>query len=648
MNITEYTALKDELIKRAIDYYVYDSPVISDAEYDKLYNKLIEYEALNPADIAPDSPTQVLVYSNERAFVKHPHTEPMMSLGNAFNEADIAEFIQRTNSATYVLEPKYDGLAISLTYIDGKLVRALTRGDGSEGEDVTHNVRAIRNVPLQLKGHYPNELVVWGEVTYSRVLFEKYGGEYVNTRNAAAGIIRNLNASKVLDHPLMFFTYRVTGILTDSQQGMFDRARDFGLPVYSERISTWAADEVWELLQDYQLNRNGYLMDIDGVVIKVSGTGLQRNLGYNSKDPRWAIAYKFPAQEEFSVVNDITLQLGRTGVITPVAKIEPVFVGGVTVSSVTLHNFDEIDRLGICIGDTVVVKRAGDVIPKIVNVVERLKPKHRIQLNRPTECPECSSPTVVVKADLRCTGGTSCLSQRKALFIHFASRGGMNIEGLGEETIGQLVDLEHLTKFSDVYGKLNKELLLTLTGFSALKTAKLLIGIEASMQPTLQRFLFALGIPEVGEGTSRRLAEHFKTIERVMSATYEEFLAVPDIGEITARCLTDYFTSHTDTEDDVRKLLYIGIEPETVAENSVGPLTCKRVAITGTFVGHDREALKLSVRALGGTVSSDVSKTTDYLLAGNNAGTKLAKAIRLGVEIVTPEWLDELKRSTNG
>lgn len=644
MDRSEYLELKDILIQRAIDYYVYDAPIISDAEYDNLYNMLVDYEATNPDDIAPDSPTQVLVYSNERAFVKYPHVEPMMSLGNAFNEEDVTEFIKRTNSGTYTLEPKYDGLAISLTYIDGKLERALTRGDGREGEDVTHNVRAIRNVPLQLKGHYPKELVVWGEVTYSRVLFEKYGGKYVNTRNAAAGIIRNLDASNVLDHPLMFFTYRVTGILTDSQQGMFDRARDFGLPVYSERISTCSGDEVWELIQDYQLNRNGYLMDIDGVVIKVAGTELQRNLGYNSKDPRWAIAFKFPAQEEFSVVNDVTLQLGRSGVITPVAKIEPVFVGGVTVSSVTLHNFDEIERLDICIGDTVVVKRAGDVIPKIVKVVDNLRPENRTPIIRPTECPECGSPTIVVKADTRCTGGTGCPSQRKALFIHFASRGGMNIDGLGEETIGRLVDLGHLTKFSDIYGKLNKDLLLTLAGFSKLKAAKLLVGIEASMGPTLQRFLFALGVPEVGEGTSRRLAEHFKTVERVLGATYEEFLAIPDIGEITAQCLTDYFTRNSDTEDDVRKLLHIGVEPEIVAESAVGPLTGKRVAITGTFAGYDREVLKQRVRGLGGEIASGVSATTDYLLAGSNAGAKLGSAARLNVEVVNVQWLEEISK----
>ncbi|RCW26989.1 DNA ligase (NAD+) [Vibrio parahaemolyticus] len=657
--------LKESLHYHAVRYYVEDNPEIPDAEYDRLMRELLDIEAENPDLITVDSPSQRVGGQPLSAFSQVTHEVPMLSLDNAFDDSELDSFHKRAQERVgsqsvkeYCCEPKLDGLAVSLLYENGVLVQAATRGDGTTGENITENVRTIKAIPLKLRGNdWPNRLEVRGEVFMPKAGFEKLNelarkkGEkiFVNPRNAAAGSLRQLDSRITASRPLSFYAYSVGVVqgaeLAVSHYERFLQIKSWGLPMCPETKRVESLADVKAYYQDILQRRDALPYEIDGVVIKIDDIAVQERLGFVARAPRWAIAYKFPAQEEMTTLNEVEFQVGRTGAITPVAKLEPVFVGGVTVSNATLHNADEIERLQVKIGDHVVIRRAGDVIPQVVSVIKERRPETARDIIFPTQCPVCGSHVERIEGEAvtRCTGGLVCQAQRKQALKHFVSRKALDVDGLGDKVIEQLVDREMVKTPADLF-KLSAGILTVLDRMGPKSAQNIVNALEKSKETTLPRFLYSLGIREVGEATAANLAMHFKTLEAIQNANEEQLIEVQDIGAVVAQHITTFF-SEEQNQAVVKDLLEQGIHwPEINTTEQVGelPLEGKTVVLTGTLSQLGRTEAKEALQSLGAKVTGSVSKKTDILFAGENAGSKLAKAQELGIEIKTEQDLLEL------
>lgn len=657
--------LRETLHHHAILYYVEDNPVIPDAEYDRLMRELLELEELHPDLITIDSPSQRVGGKPLDGFTQVSHEIPMLSLDNAFDDQELDSFYKRmkdraplANLDLFCCEPKLDGLAVSLLYENGILVQAATRGDGSTGENITENVRTISAIPLKLQGEgWPQRIEVRGEVFMPKAGFEKLNelalkkGDkvFVNPRNAAAGSLRQLDSRITAKRPLSFYAYSVgvvEGIeLKNSHYDRFVQLKAWGLPMCPETRQLTSLDDVKAYYQEIMQRRDALSYEIDGVVIKVDDIDAQIQLGFVARAPRWAIAYKFPAQEEITLLNDVEFQVGRTGAITPVAKLEPIFVGGVTVSNATLHNADEIERLGVKIGDSVIIRRAGDVIPQIVSAVLERRPENATDIVFPQTCPVCDSQIERIEGEAvaRCTGGLVCQAQRSEAIKHFVSRKALDVDGLGVKVIEQLVEREMVGTPADLF-KLSAGVLTVLDRMGPKSAQNVVAALEKSKQTTLPRFLYSLGIREVGEATAANLAQHFCSLEAVIAADHEALVKVSDIGDIVARHIVTFFSQETNM-NVVNKLIENGVVWDDVVAASEGtplPLAGKTVVLTGSLSQLGRSEAKAALQALGAKVTGSVSKKTDILFAGENAGSKLAKAQDLGVEIKSEQDLISL------
>ena len=652
--------LRHDLRRYEYEYHVLDNPTIPDAEYDRLFHQLKALEAAHSELITADSPTQRVGAKPLSGFAQIRHEIPMLSLDNAFSDEEFYAFVKRIEDRlirlpepiTFCCEPKLDGLAVSILYVNGILTQAATRGDGATGEDITANIRTIRNIPLQLlMDNPPARLEVRGEVFMPHAGFERLNqqalekGEktFANPRNAAAGSLRQLDPKITSKRPLVLNAYGI-GIAegVDLPNTHYDRLqwlKSIGIPVNPEIRLCNGTDEVLDFYRDIQNKRSSLGYDIDGTVLKINDIALQEKLGFISKAPRWAIAYKFPAQEELTRLNDVEFQVGRTGAITPVAKLEPVFVAGVTVSNATLHNGDEIERLDIAIGDTVVIRRAGDVIPQIIGVLHDRRPADARPIIFPKTCPVCDSAIVRIEGEAvaRCTGGLFCAAQRKEALKHFVSRKAMDIDGVGGKLIEQLVDRELIHTPADLF-KLDLTTLTRLERMGAKSAENALASLEKAKNTTLARFIFALGIREVGEATALNLANHFKTLEALQNADLEALQQVPDVGEVVAnRILAFWHEPHNVAV--VNDLIAQGVHWETVETKEVteNRFKGKTVVLTGTLTQMGRNEAKALLQDMGAKVSGSVSAKTDFVIAGDAAGSKLTKAQELGVTVLTEE-----------
>ena len=652
--------LRHDLRRYEYEYHVLDNPTIPDAEYDRLFHQLKALEAAHPELITADSPTQRVGAKPLSGFAQIRHEIPMLSLDNAFSDEEFYAFVKRIEDRlirlpeplTFCCEPKLDGLAVSILYVNGVLTQAATRGDGTTGEDITANIRTIRNIPLQLlMDNPPARLEVRGEVFMPHAGFERLNqqalekGEktFANPRNAAAGSLRQLDPKITSKRPLVLNAYSI-GIAegVDLPNTHYDRLqwlKSIGIPVNPEIRLCNGTDEVLDFYRDIQNKRSSLGYDIDGTVLKINDIALQEKLGFISKAPRWAIAYKFPAQEELTRLNDVEFQVGRTGAITPVAKLEPVFVAGVTVSNATLHNGDEIERLDIAIGDTVVIRRAGDVIPQIIGVLHDRRPADARPIIFPKTCPVCDSAIVRIEGEAvaRCTGGLFCAAQRKEALKHFVSRKAMDIDGVGGKLIEQLVDRELVHTPADLF-KLDLTTLTRLERMGTKSAENALASLEKAKNTTLARFIFALGIREVGEATALNLANHFKTLEALQNADLEALQQVPDVGEVVAnRILAFWHEPHNVAV--VNDLIAQGVHWETVETKEVteNRFKGKTVVLTGTLTQMGRNEAKALLQDMGAKVSGSVSAKTDFVIAGDAAGSKLTKAQELGVAVLTEE-----------
>ena len=652
--------LRHDLRRYEYEYHVLDNPTIPDAEYDRLFHQLKTLEAAHPELITADSPTQRVGAKPLSGFAQIRHEIPMLSLDNAFSDEEFYAFVKRIEDRlirlpeplTFCCEPKLDGLAVSILYVNGVLTQAATRGDGTTGEDITANIRTIRNIPLQLlMDNPPARLEVRGEVFMPHAGFERLNqlalekGEktFANPRNAAAGSLRQLDPKITSKRPLVLNAYSI-GIAegVDLPNTHYDRLqwlKSIWIPVNPEIRLCNGTDEVLDFYRDIQNKRSSLGYDIDGTVLKINDIALQEKLGFISKAPRWAIAYKFPAQEELTRLNDVEFQVGRTGAITPVAKLEPVFVAGVTVSNATLHNGDEIERLDIAIGDTVVIRRAGDVIPQIIGVLHDRRPADARPIVFPETCPVCDSAIVRIEGEAvaRCTGGLFCAAQRKEALKHFVSRKAMDIDGVGGKLIEQLVDRELVHTPADLF-KLDLTTLTRLKRMGTKSAENALASLEKAKNTTLARFIFALGIREVGEATALNLANHFKTLEALQNADLEALQQVPDVGEVAAnRILAFWHEPHNVAV--VNDLIAQGVRWETVETKEVAEnrFKGKTVVLTGTLTQMGRNEAKALLQDMGAKVSGSVSAKTDFVIAGDAAGSKLIKAQELGVTILTEE-----------
>ncbi|CAK9885565.1 MAG: DNA ligase [Candidatus Erwinia impunctatus] len=640
-------------------YHVLDAPEIPDAEYDRMMQELKQLELAHPELITPDSPTQRVGATPLSAFGQIRHELPMLSLENVFDEAGYLSFdkrlherLQENSAVTFCCELKLDGLAVSILYENGLLVRAATRGDGTTGEDITANVRTIRAIPLRLTGdNIPSRVEVRGEVFMPQKGFEalnetarKQGGKvFANPRNAAAGSLRQLDPRITAKRPLTFFCYGM-GILEGAKRPVthFDCLEQFkrwGLPV-SERVKRcYSAEEVLGFYHQTADDRETLGFDIDGVVIKVDDLQQQEMLGFVSRAPRWAVAFKFPAQEQLTWVRDVEFQVGRTGVVTPVARLEPVLVAGVMVSNATLHNADEIARLDLRIGDRVVVRRAGDVIPQIVNVVTEERPAETFPVRFPAHCPVCGSDVERSEGEsaTRCTGGLICAAQRKGALKHFVSRRAMDIDGMGDKIIDQLVDKEYVKTPADLFA-LSAGKLTGLDRMGPKSAMNIIHALERSRSTTLARFLYALGITEVGESTAANLATHFGSLPAIMDAEQDALLVVPDVGVIVASHIY-HFMHESSNRDVIRTLTDVAgihwpvVEKVNLTENT-SIFAGKTVVLTGSLTLMTRDEAKQRLQQCGAKVSGSVSKKTDYLIAGEAAGSKLSKAGELGITVI--------------
>lgn len=653
-------ALRQRIQWHDYRYYVLDDPEVPDAEYDRLLRELRELEAAHPELITPDSPTQRVGGRPLAAFAPVRHRAPMLSIrtetdtgpggARAFDALVRRELGLDETAAPveYACELKFDGLAVSLRYESGVLAQAATRGDGETGEDVTLNVRTIRAVPLRLQGVAPEVLEVRGEVYMARADFERYNARQraaglptlVNPRNGAAGAIRQLDPNLAAKRPLSFFAYglgEVRGWPLPATHGeVLDALAGFGLPVSGERTVTRGAEGLIEFHRAIAAKRDALPFDIDGVVYKVDRLDWQRQLGFRTREPRWAVAHKFPAQEELTVVEAIDVQVGRTGALTPVARLKPVFVGGVTVTNATLHNADEIARKDVRVGDTVIVRRAGDVIPEVVRVVPDRRPPETQPFVMPESCPVCGSRVIRPdgEAVARCIGGLYCRAQRQEAIHHFASRRALDIEGLGDKLVAQLVERDLVRNPADLY-QLDVEKLAGLERMGTQSATKLIAALERSKNTTLARFLYALGIREVGEATALALAEHFGGLEALMVADEESLRQVPDVGPVVAAAMRAFF-QEPHNQQVIARLRAAGVHWTETAAKPVGerPLAGKTFVLTGTLDSLTRDQAGDRLRVLGAKVSGSVSKKTDYVVAGRDPGSKLDKARELGVAVL--------------
>ena len=663
---TQIDNLRKTLRQYEYEYHVLDNPTVPDSEYDRLFHQLKALELEHPEFLTSDSPTQRVGAKPLSGFSQIRHEIPMLSLDNAFSDEEFNAFVKRIEDRLIVLpkpltfccEPKLDGLAVSILYVNGILTQAATRGDGTTGEDITANIRTIRNIPLQLlTDNPPARLEVRGEVFMPHAGFERLNeyalehGEktFANPRNAAAGSLRQLDPNITSKRPLVLNAYGIgiaEGVeLPNTHYARLQWLKSIGIPVNPEIRLCNGTNEVLDFYRDIQNKRSSLGYDIDGTVLKINDIALQNELGFISKAPRWAIAYKFPAQEELTVLNDVEFQVGRTGAITPVAKLEPVFVAGVTVSNATLHNGDEIERLNIAIGDTVVIRRAGDVIPQIIGVLHERRPDNAKPIIFPTNCPVCDSQIIRIEGEAvaRCTGGLFCAAQRKEALKHFVSRKAMDIDGVGGKLIEQLVDRELVHTPADLF-KLDLTTLTRLERMGAKSAENALNSLEKAKSTTLARFIFALGIREVGEATALNLANHFKTLDALKAADLEELQKVPDVGEVVAnRIFVFWREAHNVAVVD--DLIAQGVHWETVEvkEASENLFKDKTVVLTGTLTQMGRNEAKALLQQLGAKVSGSVSSKTDFVIAGDAAGSKLAKAQELNITVLTEdEFLEQV------
>ncbi len=653
-------ALKATLARYDYRYYVLDDPEVPDATYDRLMGELRALETAHPHCITPDSPTQRVSGTPLKHFDAVSHRVPMLSLENAFLDADVEAFDRRVRERLeteelidYHCEPKLDGLAISLTYVEGHLVVGATRGDGVTGEDVTSNLRTMKSVPLRLQGTVPALVEVRGEVFMSDAGFARMNREalakgekiFVNPRNAAAGSLRQLDPIITATRPLDAFFYGVGavegGTLPATHGEFVALLRAWGLRTCPETRVARGAAGLLAYYRDIGARRATLGYQIDGVVYKVDAFQSQRELGFVARAPRWAIAHKFPAEEEITQVRAIEWQVGRTGALTPVARLEPVFVGGVTVSNATLHNIDELTRKDVRVGDTVVIRRAGDVIPEVVRVIPERRPVGAVEAALPLACPVCGSAIQRVEGEsvARCTGGYVCLAQRKEAIKHFAARRAMDVEGLGDKVVDQLVEAGLVESPADLY-RLTVEQLGGLARMGEKSATKIAAALEKSRRTTLPRFLFALGIPNVGEATALALAEHFGDLSPLRMATLEQIQAVPDVGPVVAASIRG-FLDDSRQASVVDQLIELGLvwEVQTVSRSDDLPFAGKTFVCTGTLPTLGRADAEALIRKFGGKVTGSVSKKTDYILAGADAGSKLAKAVELGVAVIGEDQL---------
>ena len=653
------TQLRTTLRHHEYLYHVLDTPEIPDAEYDRLMAELRSLEDTHPELITPDSPTQRVGAAPLSEFTQVRHEVPMLSLDNAFDEASYLAFNKRVQdrlksaeAITFCCELKLDGLAVSLLYEDGVLVRAATRGDGTTGENITANVRTIRSIPLKLRGeNIPRRLEVRGEVFLPQAGFEKINEEarrtggkiFANPRNAAAGSLRQLDPRITAKRPLTFFCYGVGllegGELPASHHARLQQFKEWGLPV-SDRIRLCnTPEEVLAFYHQVEADRPKLGFDIDGVVIKVDSLALQETLGFVARAPRWAVAFKFPAQEQMTFVRDVEFQVGRTGAITPVARLEPVQVAGVLVSNATLHNADEIERLGLRIGDRVVIRRAGDVIPQVVGVVESERPENTSEIVFPTHCPVCGSDVERVEGEAvaRCTGGLICGAQRKEALKHFVSRRALDVDGMGDKIIDQLVEKEYVHTPADLF-RLTAGKLTGLDRMGPKSAQNVVDALEKAKETTFARFLYALGIREVGEATAAGLAAHFGTLDALIAASIEDLQKVPDVGIVVATHTFNFFAEESNREVIRQLTEEAGVHwPAPViikAEEIDSPFAGKTVVLTGSLSIMSRDDAKARLVELGAKVAGSVSKKTDLVIAGEAAGSKLVKAQELGIDVI--------------
>ena len=649
-----YRDLQRELARLEHAYYVLDQPLVPDAEYDRLYRELLDLEAQHPDWVTPDSLSQRVGGAPLKEFMEVKHSVPMLSLNNAFEESELIGFDRRCREGLgldhveYACELKFDGLAISLRYENGVLVQAATRGDGASGEDVTSNIRTIRAIPLRLQGpNLPNVIEVRGEVFMHRADFEamnktaaKSGEkEFANPRNAAAGSLRQLDSKITAKRPLSFFAYGLGALepsqwLPSTHSELLNLYEVLGLPVCRERTVVSSLDGLMKFYAGIAAKREQLPYEIDGVVYKVNSFAEQQQLGYVSRAPRFAIAHKYPAQEEITTVLGIDVQVGRTGAITPVARLAPVLVGGVTVTNATLHNEDEVRRKDVRIGDTVVVRRAGDVIPENVSVVLDRRPSNTQVFFMPTHCPVSEShiERLSDEAVARCSGGLFCAAQRKQALLHFAQRRAMDIEGLGDKIVDQMVDLNLVRTPADLY-RLGFAALVNMERMGEKSADNLLQSISQSKKTTLARFIFGLGIRHVGESTAKDLAKHFGGIRALMDAPMDELLMVNDVGPVVADSIVS-FMSEPHNREVIEQLLVSGIEFQNEERITTVDLSGKTFVLTGTLPTLSRDQAKELLEAAGAKVAGSVSQKTSFVVAGSEAGSKLDKATELGIPIL--------------
>ena len=669
--LAHLSAIKDQLRQYNHQYYVLDDPAVADAEYDRLMQQLLAIEADQPQWVTADSPSQRVGDKPLAGFQQVTHAMPMLSLDNAFSGDDLRDFDRRVRERlhkqlgrelvqpiSYACEPKLDGIAVSLTYDQGVLVTAATRGDGSRGENITQNMRTLGSVPLRLLGQgWPQILEVRGEVYMPSAGFEALNASllqqglktYVNPRNTAAGSLRQLDSRITAQRPLELCAYSIGQVsnaqtMPDQHFDVLQQLQQWGFKINSEMRRVSGINACLDYYKYLSQKRSQLAYEIDGIVFKVDSFALQRSLGFVARAPRWAMAHKFPAQEEMTQVLQVDFQVGRTGAVTPVARLKPVFVGGVTVSNATLHNMDEIGRLDLYTGDTVIIRRAGDVIPKVVKVVVERRVPGAEPIQAPNACPVCEGPVErgAGEAALRCANGLSCGAQITQAIKHFVSRKAMDIDGLGEKQVQALVDGGHIKHMADLYG-LSHTILAAMERMGTKSATNLLAALEQSKATSLAKFLFSLGIREVGEATARSLAMYYGSLARVRSANVEQLQLVEDVGPIVAGRIVDFFATAHNLEV-IQQLQAAGVNwPEFEAQQSSEaqtdlPLNGQVFVVTGTLSALTRDELKVQLQELGAKVASSVSKKTDYVIAGEKAGSKLTKAQALGVAV-----LDELQ-----
>ena len=654
-----YAFLQKELARLEHAYYVLDTPLLPDSEYDRLYRELLEIEAAHPEWVTSESLSQRVGGAALKEFDSVEHVVPMLSLNNAFEDAELIAFDRRcregleVKQVNYAGELKFDGLAISLRYENGSLVRAATRGDGASGEDVTANIKTVRAIPLRLLGkNIPAVLEIRGEVFMYLEDFQKMNQfaaaqgekEFANPRNAAAGSLRQLDSKITAKRPLSFFAYGLGALepqswLPATHTELLNRYADLGLPVCSERKVLKSVEEMLAFYHEIEAKRDSLPYDIDGIVYKVNSIAEQNALGFVSRAPRFALAHKFPAQEALTTVLGIDVQVGRTGAITPVARLAPVEVGGVTVTNATLHNEDEVKRKDVRIGDTVTVRRAGDVIPEVVSVIKERRPKGAAEFVMPTRCPVCDShiERLADEAVARCSGGLFCGAQRKQALIHFAHRRALDIEGLGEKIVDQLVDQNLVRTPADLY-RLGFSALANLERMGDKSADNLIQAINQSRNTTLARFIFALGIRHVGETTAKDLANHYQSMHALMDAGLEDLLTVKDVGPVVADSIVS-FMEEAHNREVIEQLLASGMQLSVEKKVISAAVAGKTFVLTGTFPSLSRDQAKDLLEKAGAKVAGSVSKKTDYVVAGTDAGSKLSKAEELGITVIDEQKL---------